>query len=251
MDRGIAMRKIISHIVLFLGAVLMSLLAFSQQDAQFNQYMFNPLGINPAYAGSREALSVVGLFRNQWVGFQGAPVTQTFSIHSPLAQKKMGLGFQITNDNIGPRNNVNAQVAYAYRIKLFGGQLGFGLGMGVQYLSFDWNKLNTATQTTPSQRMALRQLSFLMLISDFITTPTSFISEWKSHTCFRQVLPCLILTELREESLTHRLILFSTSNLDIFHSQWVERLCLRTTLRLGQAYYISKPVCLRVCSMQT
>ena len=143
------MIKQLKHIALSFGLLLASLTIFAQQDAQFNQYMFNPLGINPAYAGSREALSVVGLFRNQWVGFQGAPVTQTFSIHGPLAQKKMGLGFQITNDNIGPRNNVSTQIDYAYRIPLFGGKLGFGLGVGLQYLSFDWNKIDYRDPNDP------------------------------------------------------------------------------------------------------
>ncbi|NQV52148.1 MAG: type IX secretion system membrane protein PorP/SprF [Flavobacteriales bacterium] len=131
---------------LFTIAILLLLLlanedASAQQDPKFNQYMFNPLGINPAYAGSREALSVVALYRNQWVGFDGAPVTQTFSIHGPFKQKKMGLGFQVTNDMIGPRNTISAEVDYAYRFRLLNGQMSLGLGLGVQYLTFDWNKI--------------------------------------------------------------------------------------------------------------
>ncbi len=57
---------------------------FSQQLPQFTQYMFNTISINPAYAGSRETLSLVGLHRSQWAGLDGAPTTQTLSIHSPL-----------------------------------------------------------------------------------------------------------------------------------------------------------------------
>lgn len=134
------MQKWISIPTLLLCLIL-GLESHAQQDPKFNQYMFNPLGINPAYAGSREALSVVALYRNQWVGFDGAPVTQTFSIHGPLKQKKMGLGFQITNDVIGPRNTISAEVDYAYRFRLWRGQMSLGLGLGVQYLSFDWNKI--------------------------------------------------------------------------------------------------------------
>ncbi|MEZ4722254.1 MAG: PorP/SprF family type IX secretion system membrane protein [Flavobacteriales bacterium] len=110
--------SLIEKPMLALLVVMLSLVAnqaTSQQDPKFNQYMFNPLGINPAYAGSREALSAVSMFRNQWVGFQGAPITQTFAIHGPLVKRKMGLGFQVTNDIIGPKNVINAEVDYAYR----------------------------------------------------------------------------------------------------------------------------------------
>ncbi|GAB5538952.1 MAG: type IX secretion system membrane protein PorP/SprF [Salibacteraceae bacterium] len=120
--------------------------AHAQQDPKFNQYMFNPLGINPAYAGSRDALSAVALFRNQWVGFKGAPITQTFSIHGPLASRKMGLGFQITNDIIGPRNTINAEVDYAYRFPLLEGKLALGLGGGIYYHTFNWDKIDYIDQ---------------------------------------------------------------------------------------------------------
>ncbi|MEX2596231.1 MAG: type IX secretion system membrane protein PorP/SprF [Salibacteraceae bacterium] len=136
----------ILHIVLSLLTVFALSNVFGQQDPKFNQYMFNPLGINPAYAGSREAISTVMLYRNQWIGFEGAPVTQTFAIHGPIRDKKMGLGFQITNDNIGPRNNIQAQVDYAYRFPLFRGKMSFGLGLGIQYIAFDWNKIEYKDQ---------------------------------------------------------------------------------------------------------
>lgn len=141
MDR---LSKNITLIILLVVVGMLDLQA--QQDPKFNQYMFNPLGINPAYAGSRDAISVVGLYRNQWVGLEGAPTTQTFAVHGPIKQKKMGLGFQITNESIGPRSNISAQVAYAYRFRFLGGNLGLGLGLGVQYIAFDWNKINYKDQ---------------------------------------------------------------------------------------------------------
>ena len=81
-------------IVLF---VLSVSTALAQQLPQFTQYMFNTISINPAYAGSRETFSVVGLHRSQWVGLEGGPQTQTLSIHSPLRNDKVGLGFSFIN----------------------------------------------------------------------------------------------------------------------------------------------------------
>jgi len=62
----------------------------AQQDAQYTQYMYNTLVVNPAYAGSRGLLSLNGLHRSQWIGVDGAPTTQTLSLHSPVG-KKVGL----------------------------------------------------------------------------------------------------------------------------------------------------------------
>lgn len=134
------------HIVFLMGLLGLSAASTAQQDPKFNQYMFNPLGINPAYAGSREVLSAVSLFRNQWVGFEGAPITQTFAIHGPLIKRKMGLGFQVTNDILGPRNTINAEVDYAYRFPFLRGKLAFGLSAGLYYYAFDWNKIDYKDQ---------------------------------------------------------------------------------------------------------
>jgi type IX secretion system PorP/SprF family membrane protein len=57
--------------------------AHAQQKAMFTQYMFNGLVINPAYSAVDESLNITALARQQWVGFKGAPNTQTFSVHSP------------------------------------------------------------------------------------------------------------------------------------------------------------------------
>ena len=64
----------------------------AQQDPQYTHYMYNTLSVNPAYAGQRETLSVVGLHRTQWVGINGAPQTQSLGIHSPLRNERIGLG---------------------------------------------------------------------------------------------------------------------------------------------------------------
>ncbi|TXB64371.1 type IX secretion system membrane protein PorP/SprF [Vicingus serpentipes] len=127
-------------IVLIL-TLLTSLQSFAQQDPVYSLYMFNPLGVNPAYAGSREVLSGVLIHRSQWVGFDGAPTTQAFAVNSPLKNKSMGVGLQIINDAIGPRNVLTATGTYAYRLKIGRGKLAFGLKGGIQNYSYDWAKI--------------------------------------------------------------------------------------------------------------
>ncbi len=87
---------------------------FAQQDAQFTQYMYNTININPAYAGSRGAMSIFGLHRTQWVGLEGAPVTNTLSMNTPINGSKLGLGLSFVNDRIGPttENAISVDVSY-------------------------------------------------------------------------------------------------------------------------------------------
>lgn len=87
---------------------------FAQQDAQFTQYMYNTININPAYAGSRGALSIFGLHRTQWVGLDGAPVTNTLSMNTPINDSRLGLGLSFINDRIGPtkENSISVDVSY-------------------------------------------------------------------------------------------------------------------------------------------
>jgi type IX secretion system PorP/SprF family membrane protein len=121
--------------------------AFSQQDPQFNQYFFNPLAINPAYAGSRGMLSAVAVHRSQWVGFDGAPTSQSFAIHSPTKDKKMGLGFQLMNDKIGPKNTTAVSGVYAYKVRIARGRLGFGLRASLYNYVFDWDEIEYQDQS--------------------------------------------------------------------------------------------------------
>ena len=103
-------------ILVFVATVTLPIRA--QQLPQFTQYMYNTIAINPAYAGSRETLSIVGLHRNQWLGFPGAPTTQTFSIHSPLRNENIGLGFSFINDELGFENNVYMYGDFSYTINI-------------------------------------------------------------------------------------------------------------------------------------
>ncbi|MCB9360456.1 MAG: type IX secretion system membrane protein PorP/SprF [Flavobacteriales bacterium] len=127
--------------ILLILTVLIGIQGFAQQDPVYSLYMFNPLGVNPGYAGSREVLSGVLIHRSQWVGFDGAPTTQAFAVNSPLKNKSMGVGLQIINDAIGPKNVITATGIYAYRLKIGNGKLAFGLKGGIQNYSYDWAKI--------------------------------------------------------------------------------------------------------------
>ncbi len=120
--------------------------AQAQQDAQYSEYMFNLFSINPAYAGSRKSISAVLLYRNQWVGMKGAPVSQTFSIHGPLTAKRMGIGFNVVNDNIGPSNNIGFFGSYAYHLPLSTGKLSMGLRAGLYRFQLDGSQLEYKDQ---------------------------------------------------------------------------------------------------------
>ncbi|MGB0929266.1 MAG: PorP/SprF family type IX secretion system membrane protein [Chitinophagales bacterium] len=113
---------------------------FAQQDAQYTQYMFNTLVINPAYAGSRDAVSILGIYRNQWTGFNGSPTSFAASVHSPVGEK-LGLGLFLESDQIGVHQRLSAYTAYAYKIALGGGYLSLGLQAGVLQYSSDWSEL--------------------------------------------------------------------------------------------------------------
>lgn len=117
----------------------------AQQEAMFTHYMYNTQAVNPAYSGSLNALSVTALNRNQWVGFDGAPVTQTISINAPIVSKNIGLGFSFLNDKIGFVNKTYMFADFAYKIQLNKTSwLSFGLKGGVNYrrVNFTGMELN-------------------------------------------------------------------------------------------------------------
>lgn len=133
-----SMKKIITILFITVSALQLN----AQQDALYSQYMFNPFMINPAYAGSREGTSSVLLFREQWIGIDGAPSTQTFSIHSPFSKQKMALGLNLFNDAIGPTRNSGAFVSYAYHLKLGKAKLSLGVRGGMYNSRLDLDVLN-------------------------------------------------------------------------------------------------------------
>ena len=137
----------IKIIILF---CMIGLGAYAQQDAIISQYYFNPMYINPAYAGSKDVATAILIYRNQWVGIDGAPVTQTFSLQAPNKRKNMGFGLQIYNDVVGPLRTTGVIFTYAYRIPLGNGKLAFGIQPSFSQYGLSWNKLKTQDQVDPT-----------------------------------------------------------------------------------------------------
>jgi type IX secretion system PorP/SprF family membrane protein len=124
---------------------------YAQQDAQFTQYMYNTINVNPAYAGSRGALSMFALYRTQWVGLDGAPVTSTVSMNTPLNESNLGLGISLINDKIGPttENTISADLSYTIPTSDTW-NLSFGIKATANLFDLDPSKLNPVNAADPS-----------------------------------------------------------------------------------------------------
>ncbi|MGV3696830.1 PorP/SprF family type IX secretion system membrane protein [Flavobacterium sp.] len=113
----------------------------AQQDPQYTQYMYNTMTVNSAYAGSTGTLEAVLLHRSQWVGIEGAPETQAFTVHAPLSNERIGLGVSAVNDKLGPSNELYLDGNFSYTIPLgYEHKLAFGLKAGMRMLNVDWSK---------------------------------------------------------------------------------------------------------------
>ncbi|MBK9190935.1 MAG: PorP/SprF family type IX secretion system membrane protein [Crocinitomicaceae bacterium] len=103
----------------------------AQQDAIYSQYMFNTFAINPAYAGTRNSMSAVILHRSQWVGIDGAPTTQTATVHAPINKYNIAWGVNLAHDRLGPTRNILAAGTAAYHVKLRNSKISFALRAGI------------------------------------------------------------------------------------------------------------------------
>lgn len=125
--------------------------SYAQQDAQFTQYMYNTTNVNPAYAGSRGVLSMFALYRTQWVGLDGAPVTSAVSMNTPLNNSNLGLGLSLINDKIGPtaENIISADLSYTIPTSEIW-KLSFGMKATANLFDLDASKLNPVDAADPS-----------------------------------------------------------------------------------------------------
>jgi len=121
----------------------------SQQDPQYTMYMYNMNVVNPAYAGSKESLSITALYRNQWAGLNGAPETFTFSAHMPVGEK-VGLGLSAIKDDMGPISETNVYADFSYTLELGGNsKLAFGLKAGATFHEVGLRGLDLIDENDP------------------------------------------------------------------------------------------------------
>ncbi len=142
-------RGIILRTLIITFSLLNSGLLRGQQESQFSQYTFNTIAFNPAYAGSRELISIVALQRSQWLGVDGAPSTQNISIHAPV-WRRVALGFSAINDAIGngtvQQTELKASIAYTIPLSETG-RLSFGMNVGGSLNSVNFNALRISNAT--------------------------------------------------------------------------------------------------------
>jgi type IX secretion system PorP/SprF family membrane protein len=116
----------------------------------YSQYMMNGMAINPAYAGSREVVSLLFSQRWQWVGFDGAPTTTGISAHMPTKSKTVAFGLQVLDERIGVTNNLSVFGNYAYRVRMGTGRLSLGLKAGVEVLKENLNMITLPQKDDPT-----------------------------------------------------------------------------------------------------
>ncbi len=144
-----------NYLYLRIGLLILFLVpakVFSQQDPLYTQYMFNKLAINPGYAGTNDMLSMMVLSRHQWVGFDGAPSTQTFTANSPIANKNIGLGFSVLYDRLGPSRQTGIYLDYSFQVKISqNSKLSFGIKGGGNFYQLNMVELkNIAPYDDPA-----------------------------------------------------------------------------------------------------
>ncbi|NII82319.1 MULTISPECIES: type IX secretion system membrane protein PorP/SprF [unclassified Pedobacter] len=125
--------------------LLLARQASAQQDAQYSQYMFNGIYINPAYAGYKEVLNVHSFYRSQWTGITGAPRSMSLAVDAIANSGNVGLALQVASDKLGAQTNLSIYGNYSYRIRMNddgSSRLALGLGIGMVQLGIDGSLLN-------------------------------------------------------------------------------------------------------------
>ncbi|WP_316633752.1 type IX secretion system membrane protein PorP/SprF [uncultured Flavobacterium sp.] len=134
----------------FFVIMFVTISGYAQQDSQYTQYMYNAINVNPAYAGSRGALSIFGLYRTQWVGLDGAPQTASFSANTPINNSHLGVGLSLVNDKIGPTNETTISTDLSYTLQTSADfKLSFGIKGSGNLFNLDVSKLNPEDQGDP------------------------------------------------------------------------------------------------------
>lgn len=140
----------VARIILVVMLVSLGGQSFAQQDPTYTQYMENLLALNPAYAGSKDVLSLMIITRDQWASMPDAPQTRTLAIHSPFKDTDVGLGFSVLSDQVGPVKQIGVYVDYSYSLNFRNRRkLSFGLKGGVNFYEAGLSDLATNDPNDP------------------------------------------------------------------------------------------------------
>lgn len=131
--------QIVCTLVLFINPGIL----FAQQDPIFTQYLNNIQIVNPAYAGVQNTINITAINRMQWIGIDGAPVTQTVSASIPVSRHQVGLGVSLIHDKIGPLNQTGLYLDYSYKLRFFRTRLALGIKSGVNYYTYNLSTLSS------------------------------------------------------------------------------------------------------------
>lgn len=143
--------RTISRYILAVALLALAHEVRAQDQAVFNNYISNQGVLNPAYNGSRDVISALGIFRSQWTGFEGAPFTGALNVHGRVDKlKDLGVGAVIINDHAGFTNNFEFFAAGSYRLRIDKrNELRLGLQMGMKNVIYNANKAVTVDYGDP------------------------------------------------------------------------------------------------------
>ena len=135
------MNSLFKYKIVIIVSLFWSLISVAQREPQYTQYMHNIGSFNPAYSASVEHTDIIALYRAQWIDIPGAPNTLRLGANLPLSNDKMGIGFNIVSDQLGPSSQTYIDIAYSYQIQLNSNSwLSFGLDAGGSFLDVNFSE---------------------------------------------------------------------------------------------------------------
>ncbi|MCF6351674.1 MAG: type IX secretion system membrane protein PorP/SprF [Cyclobacteriaceae bacterium] len=137
-------------VLLFSALLFLVFTSKAQYDPLYNQYLFNQALINPAYVGAFDNVSVTLMSRAQWVGIEGAPITNSLTAHTSIFNNKGGAGIYVLNDRLGVSNNTEVFATFSYKVDFGKARLAAGLQGGMIQYKYDYSELNMEFVNDPS-----------------------------------------------------------------------------------------------------
>ncbi len=129
--------------------VIFVITVFGQQESTSSQYMLNPISVNPGYTGFYNTLSASAFYRFQSLGLEGAPESQTLSVHSPLRSQQAAVGLQIWNQSLAISRQTGMFFSYAYKIQAGKFTISSGLQGGLRITESNYTQLVTRQSNDP------------------------------------------------------------------------------------------------------